>query len=209
MMAMWLNSLYRYWQLKQLKQPEYAFLFEPPTRAGVVSLDCETTGLDPKKDEIISIGAVRIVDNQILTSERLELKLKPEKRISADAIKVHQLRNCDVEDGLEPIDAMNQLLDFVGSSPILGYYLEFDMALINRLVQPWLGIRLPNQQLELSALYYDQKIGLIPQKRLDLRLNSICTELKVPNLGTHDAYTDALTVAIAYVKLKQSDNTLP
>lgn len=40
MMAMWLNSLYRYWQLKQLKQPEYAFLFEPPTRAGVVSLDC-------------------------------------------------------------------------------------------------------------------------------------------------------------------------
>lgn len=202
-MTMGLSSLYRYWQRKQLKFPEYAFLFEQPARPGVVSLDCETTGLDPKKDEIISIGAVRIIDNQILTSERLELKLKPEKRIGAEAIKVHQLRNCDVQDGLEPIEAMKQLLSFIGSSPILGYYLEFDVALINRIVQPWLGIRLPNQQLELSALYYDQKIGLIPQKRLDLRLSSICTELNVPNLGAHDAYTDALTVAIAYVKLNQ------
>lgn len=202
-MMMGFHLLYRYWQRKQLKLPEYAFLFQPPTRPGVVSLDCETTGLDPKKDEIISIGAVRIVDNQILTSERLELKLKPSKRIGADAIKVHQLRNCDVEDGLEPIEAMKQLLDFIGSSPILGYYLEFDMALINRVVQPWLGIKLPNPQYELSALYYDAKIGLIPQKRLDLRLSSICTELKVPHLGAHDAYTDALTVAIAYVKLCQ------
>lgn len=206
---MWFNALYRSWQKKQLTEADYHFLFEPPKHAGVVSLDCETTGLDANKDEIISIGAVRIVDNQILTSERLELKLKPRKRIEAEAIKVHQLRNCDVEDGLEPVEAMRQLLAFIGSSPILGYYLEFDMALINRVVQPWLGIKLPNQQLELSAIYYDQKIGLIPQKRLDLRLSSICTALNVPNLGAHDAYSDALTVAIAYVKLKQSDNNLP
>ncbi len=206
---MWFNALYRSWQKKQLTEADYHFLFEPPQRAGVVSLDCETTGLDANKDEIISIGAVRIIDNQILTSERLQLKLKPSQRIQAEAIKVHQLRNCDVEDGLEPIEAMKQLLAFIGSSPILGYYLEFDMALINRVVQPWLGIKLPNQQLELSAIYYDQKIGLIPQKRLDLRLSSICTALNVPNLGAHDAYTDALTVAIAYVKLKQSDNNLP
>lgn len=206
---MWLNRLYRAWQSRKLKQPYCQFLFEPPQNAGVVSLDCETTGLDANKDEIISIGAVRIIDNQILTSERLQLKLKPSQRIQAEAIKVHQLRNCDVEDGLEPIEAMKQLLSFIGSSPILGYYLEFDMALINRVVQPWLGIKLPNQQLELSAIYYDQKIGLIPQKRLDLRLSSICSAINVPNLGAHDAYTDALTVAIAYVKLKQADKRLP
>lgn len=198
---MWFNALYRRWQRKKLRDEDYHFLFETPQREGVVSLDCETTGLDANKDEIISIGAVRIIDHQILTSERLQLKLKPSQRIEAEAIKVHQLRNCDVQDGLEPIEAMKQLLAFIGSSPILGYYLEFDMALINRIVQPWLGIKLPNQQIELSALYYDQKIGLIPQKRLDLRLSSICKELNVPNLGAHDAYTDALTVAIAYVKL--------
>lgn len=206
---MWLHSIYRLGQHKKLKDSNYHFLFEPPQRAGVVSLDCETTGLDVNKDEIISIGAVRIINNQILTSERLQLKLKPTQRIEAEAIKVHQLRNCDVKDGLEPIEAMKQLLIFIGSSPILGYYLEFDMALINRMVQPWLGIKLPNQQLELSTLYYDQKIGLIPQQRLDLRLSSICTALNVPDLGAHDAYTDALTVAIAYVKLKQTNQKLP
>lgn len=200
---MWFRSLLRTWQQKKLTDSQYSYLFEPPKQAGVVSLDCETTGLNPKTDQIITIGAVRIVGNQILTSERLELKLKPTKTINAEAIKIHQLRNCDVENGLEPVEAIKKLIEFIGSSPILGYYLEFDMALINRIVEPWLGIKLPNQQIELSALYYDQKIGIVPQKRLDLRLTSICSTLNVPNLGAHDAYTDALTVAIAFLKLKK------
>lgn len=200
---MW-HSIYRYWQAKQLKDPQYRFLFEPPTRPGVVSIDCETTGLDPKTDDIITLAAIRIVDNNILTSERLYLTLKPSQPIQASAITIHRLRNCDVAQGLPPQQAIATFLAFIGSSPLLGYYLEFDVALINRIIKPWLGIHLPNQQIELSARYHDQKIGLIPQKPLDLRFSTICQALDVPDLGSHDAFNDALMVAMAYLKLQQS-----
>ena len=57
--------------------PAYAFLCDPPPTDEWVALDCETTGLNVRSDEIIAIGAVRIAGNRILTSQRLELLVRP------------------------------------------------------------------------------------------------------------------------------------
>jgi DNA polymerase-3 subunit epsilon len=197
------TKLYRAWQQRQLKDKHYQFLFEAPRLAGVVSIDCETTGLNPKKDEIITLAAIRIIENNILTSESMHLTLRPNQPIAGAAITIHRLRNCDVAHGLDPQDAIKQFLEFIGSSPLLGYYLEFDIALINRIVKPWLGITLPNQQIELSALYHDKVIGLIPQHHIDLRFETIRKKLDIPDLGAHDAFADALMVGMAYIKLTQ------
>jgi DNA polymerase-3 subunit epsilon len=78
------------------------------------------------------------------------------------------------------------------------------VALINRLVKPLIGINLPNQQIELSAIYHDAVIGLIPQHHIDLRFETIRKKLDIPDLGAHDAFADALMVAIAYIKLNKS-----
>jgi len=196
-------SFYKAWQKRQLKDPAYQFLFEPPTRAGVVSIDCETTGLNPKKDDIITLAAIRVIGNDIFTSEGMHLTLRPNQPINGAAITIHRLRNCDVAHGLEPQEAIRQFLDFIGSSPLLGYYLEFDVALINRIVNPMIGINLPNQQIELSARYHDAVIGLIPQHHIDLRFETIRKKLDIPDLGAHDAFADALMVAMAYIKLNQ------
>ncbi len=198
------NRIYQAWQKRHLKVPEYQFLFEPATRAGVVSIDCETTGLNPKKDDIITLAAIRIIDNDILTSESIHLTLRPNQPINSAAITIHRLRNCDVVNGLEPQEAIKKFLDFIGSSPLLGYYLEFDVALINRIIKPWLGIKLPNEQIELSALYHDKVIGLIPQHHIDLRFETIRKKLNIPDLGAHDAFADALMVSMAYIKLKNN-----
>lgn len=200
-MFLW-QTLYRHWQKKRLTDANYDFLFDAPSK-GVVSIDCETTGLNPKKDDIITLSAVRIINNDILTSEALNLTLRPSRDIDSSAITVHRLRNCDVQDGLEPKEAIAQFLQFIGSSPLLGYYLEFDVALINRIIKPWLGITLPNQQIELSACYYDYRIGPIPQHNIDLRFDAIRKHLDIPDLGAHDAFSDALMVAMSYLALEQ------
>jgi DNA polymerase-3 subunit epsilon len=134
----------------------------------------------------------------------MHLTLRPNQPINGSAITIHRLRNCDVAHGLEPTEAIKQFLAFIGSSPLLGYYLEFDVALINRLVKPLIGINLPNQQIELSAIYHDAVIGLIPQHHIDLRFETIRKKLDIPDLGAHDAFADALMVAIAYIKLNKS-----
>ena len=128
----WWAALKREWMLYHLGLPEFRFMFEPAPPNEWVSLDCETTGLNVGKDEIISIGAVRIVGNRIMTSERLELLVRPERGVSAESVKIHRLRERDVADGLPIEEAMKQLLRFIGSRPLVGYFLELDVAMVNK-----------------------------------------------------------------------------
>ena len=88
----WLDAIKREWKLYHLGLPEFRYMFEPPPDNEWVSLDCETTGLNVRTDEIVSIGAVRIVGNRIMTSERLELLVRPERGVSADSVRIHRLR---------------------------------------------------------------------------------------------------------------------
>ena len=57
----------------RLKDKAFDFIFEEDTSGEYIVFDTETTGLNPKKDEILSIGAVKIRDNKILTSQTFEI----------------------------------------------------------------------------------------------------------------------------------------
>lgn len=190
---------------RRLRNPDYAFLFDPPPPDEAVCFDCETTGLDRKADSIVQIAAVRIKGRRVLTSQSLNLMVRPPAGMTAGVIKIHHLRQQDVADGLDPLEAMDRFLRFVGSRPLVGYYLEFDVAMVNRLIRPWLGIGLPQRQIEVSGLYYDYRTtsrnGMYTGN-VDLRLSAIMEDLKLPRLKAHDAYNDAVMTALAYVKLK-------
>ncbi|WP_027389397.1 3'-5' exonuclease [Chrysiogenes arsenatis] len=188
---------------KRLKDEQYAFLFEPYTGNEVVSFDCETTGLNPNVDEIISIGAVKIRDNTVLMSEKLELFLHPRQEISAESIRIHHILTCDLDGGVHQEEGVKQFLHFIGNRPLIGYYLEFDVAMINKVMKPLLGINLPNKQIEVSGLYYDKKIAMIPQGNVDLRFDSIMTDLGLPALAKHNAVGDAVMTALMYIKLQK------
>ncbi len=206
--ARW-QQLRRQWLLYHLGAPEFAFMFEPPPPDEWVALDCETTGLDPRRDEIVSIGAVRIVGERILTSQRLELLLRPHKGVSADSVRIHRLRERDLAGGLSSDAAMRQLMHFIGSRPLVGYYLEFDVAMLNRLLWPMLGMGLPQPRIEVSQLYHDYKFRQLPPWQqqgnvtIDLRLDTLMRELGLPRRDAHDALNDAVMAALAFVKLRR------
>lgn len=185
-----------------LKDEQYRFLFEEAPLDEVVVFDTETTGLSPKKDEILSIGAVKIKGNKILMSEKFELFIKPSREINEKSIKIHQIRNVDLEHGIAPHEAIVQFLHFIGSRPLVGYYLEFDIKMMNTYVKPWLGINLPNPQIEVSGLYHDKKIKFIPDGVIDLRFDVMMNDLGLPIFGKHDALNDAVMTAMMYIKLQ-------
>ncbi len=196
-----LDRLRRNWDRKRLKDSAFDFLFEPDDSGEVVSLDCETTGLDVRKAEILSIGAIKIRGNRILTSQRLELLARPTAEVSASSVTIHLLRPMDVRAGISIDDAIRQLLRFIGSRPLVGYYIEFDVAMVNKYLRPMLGISLPNRQIEVSSLYYDMKFRSNIGRHVDLRLDSIMDDLELPHRTQHDAFNDALMAAMMYVKL--------
>lgn len=203
----WLDSVHRVWMLYHLADPDFAFLYEPPPDGEWVALDCETTGLDVQRDQIISIGAVRIVGNRLLTSQRLELLVRPERALNADSVRVHRLRESDVAQGIDPERAMRRLLDFVGSRPLVGYFLEFDVAMLNREIWPLLGVRLPQPKIEVSAMYYDLKNRRLPAHErggtIDLRFATMMNELDLPLRDAHDALNDAVMAGLAFIKLRR------
>ena len=198
---MW-DWLRRSWYRKRLLRPEYHKLFETPPPNEWVSVDCETTGLDRSHDEIISIGAVLIRESRIMTSERLELFIRPSGQVKAESILIHHLRSMDVANGLTPMQAIQRFLDFVGNRPLVGYYLEFDVAMLNRLVKPFLGIPLPQRKIEVSGLYYDYKSSQHADSNVDLSFHHIMQDLRLPERTEHDALNDALMAAMMFIKLR-------
>jgi len=198
------ESFWRGWNRKGLLDTQYEWLFDVYDGDEVVVFDTETTGLNTKKDAVLSIGAVKIKGDRILTSQSFEVFLKPTKEISVESIKIHHIRPCDLEHASEPLEGVKKFLDFIGNRPLVGYYLEFDMAMMNRLIKPWLGVTLPNKQIEISGLYFDKKIALIPQGNIDLRFDTILKDLRIPRMGQHNALNDAIMTAMVYIKLKHT-----
>ena len=203
----WLAAPWRRWLLYHLADAHFSFMYDAPPADEWVVLDCETTGLDVNRDEIISIGAVRIVGNRLLTSQRLELLVRPERSMAQASMRVHRLRERDVAAGMPPEQAMRQLLEFIGSRPLVGYYLEFDVGLINRAIWPMLGVGLPQPKIDISALYYDMKNRQLPaqlrNERIDLRFETIMRELELPCRDAHDALNDAVMAGLAFLKLRR------
>jgi len=197
-----LKGLRQKWNRKNLTDERFAFLFDEAHEDEIVVFDCETTGLKPKIDNIISIGAVKIKGNKILTNEAIHIFVKQEKQISHESITIHQIRHCDLDEAIDSKEAIEKFLYYIGSRKLVGYYLEFDVAMINKYTKPLFGITLPNKKEEVSAIYYDKKMATIPQGHIDLRFDTILKELDLPKLQAHDALNDAVMTAMMYVKLQ-------
>ncbi len=197
------NTLKQKWNRKHLSDERFAFLFDDTQNDEVVVFDCETTGLNPKIDDIISIGAVKVKGNKILTNEAIHIFVKQNKQINHESITIHQIRHCDLDEAIPIEKAIEQFLYYIGNRALVGYYLEFDIAMIDKYIKPMFGITLPNKKEEVSAIYYDKKIATIPQGNIDLRFDTILEDLELPKLQAHDALNDAVMTAMMYLKLKQ------
>ncbi|HEX6721590.1 MAG TPA: 3'-5' exonuclease [Burkholderiaceae bacterium] len=200
------DAVRRRWLLYHLADPDFAFMYDTPPPDEWVTIDCETTGLDTRRDQIVSVAAVRIAGNRLLTSQRLELLVRPERKLKDAAVRVHQLREQDLAHGLDPEQAMRRLLAFIGARPLVGYYLEFDVAMLNREIWPLLGVRLPQPMIEVSSMYYDWKNRQLPPHErggtIDLRFATMMNTLDLPTRDAHDALNDAVMAGLAFVKLR-------
>src|SRR5262245_26380780 len=198
-----LQSLKRAWWRRQLKNQDFAFLGDRYDGDELVSIDCETTGLDVKKDQILSVGAIKVKGDTILTSQRLEFLVQPKEPVSEQTILIHHIRPVDLQAAVPVDDAIRSVLEFVGPRPLIGYFLQFDIAMLNKYVRPLIGTTLPNPTIEVSSLYYDWRAAQAPLGgNIDLRFETIRQRLDLPRRGAHDAFNDALLSAMMYLRLK-------
>jgi len=197
------RAIKRLFHQASIGDQSYRFMFERERSDEVVAIDCETTGLTVRTDDIITIAAIRIRGNRIRTSERFEAAVRPDASREGEAIKLHRVRQVDVAQGPMIWKALPKFLHFVGGRPLVGYYVDFDIAMLNKYILPFIEIELPNPRIEVSKLYYERKYGdAPPNTSIDLSFAAILRDLNIPPLPQHDAFNDALMTAIMYVALR-------
>lgn len=199
----WLKQLSSTWQKRQLQRPELASMFSKPLAKQWVAIDCEMTGLNPKKYHLLSVAAIHINDNTIDTGNGMHLVCKPPVMPDRDTIVIHGLRTADVEHGMSYDDMLALLLPFIGNRPIVGFCTQLDTAFLNPLIKRYMGTALPNEVIDLRHLYSrrmsGQTQGLSSQAQ---HLTNILAHYNIPELGAHDAYNDAIMTAMAFLHVR-------
>ncbi|MFJ4113165.1 PolC-type DNA polymerase III [Pseudomonas sp. NPDC089758] len=117
-----------------------------------VVLDLETSGLNPNRDQVLSIGAVAIEDGAIDFSQQFERTLhRPAQKTNASVL-IHGLGPSALAAGSDPAEALLELLEFMGDSPVLAFHAPFDQRMLARALKETLGYRLQQPFLDVAEL---------------------------------------------------------
>ena len=190
----------RLWRMRRLREP-YRSLLSAEDGA-LVSIDCETTSLAVKDAELLAIAAVRIEGHRLCTKDAFYTLIRPRQEPDRQNIQVHGLLPREFNEGLPCDEALQKLIHFIGGSKLLGYYLQYDLAVLNKYLRPILGTALPNYEIEVSCRYYDWRFSGHPGAYIDLRWETMVKNLRIPALPRHDALNDAITAAMMYLALR-------
>ena len=140
----------------------------PLAQQRLVVLDLETSGLDMKRDQVLSIGAVAITNGAIDFSQQFERTLyRPEHKVSASVL-IHGIAPSEIANGVEPAEALLDFMEFLGDSPVLAFHAPFDQRMLGRALKQSLGYRLRHMffdAADLAPLLCPQ--ANIPHGRLD------------------------------------------
>jgi DNA polymerase-3 subunit epsilon len=158
--------------------------------------DTETTGLNPDGgDEIISLAAVRIVNNRIVYQDIFEELVDPKRDIPMESYRIHGI-NYEMVSGKKDIRTiLPAFKDYAAETVLLGHNIAFDMKMF-KVKEKQTGIRLMNPVLDtllLSAVLHPI------HARHDME--SIAERLGVNIIGRHTALGDAIATAEIFLKL--------
>lgn len=189
-----LRGLRRWWRSLASVSP-----YEEPE---LVSLDLETSSLDPRSAEILSIAAVPVRGRQVMLSERFERIVCGSAAVDREAVKYHRLLPTDVEHGVPPRQAVTEFITWLGERPLLGYCIGFDCMMLERAAQWAGGGLLDGRRFDIREIYRRRMLQRNPDDHPSQALDEILTALEVPPVGRHTAVGDATAVALAFLALK-------
>ena len=157
-----------------------------------VCLDLETTGLDPKKNKIIEIGAIKVSDGKIVG--QMETFVNPGVKLEERIVELTGIRDEQLVNAPEIREVLPELLHFIGEDILLGHSILFDYSFVKKAAV--------NQKLSFEKKGIDTlKIARKFLPDLESRsLGFLCNHFGIEH-SAHRALTDAKATALLYDKL--------
>ena len=170
-----------------------------------VVCDTELTGLNKKKDELISIGAVVIRDLQIDLSSMFHYFIRPQNMDPTQATLVHRITPEQLESA-EPIeDVLPRFVEYIYGSLLVGHHLPLDMYFLNKATIQVMNGTLSNPGVDTMRMaqgYKRVQLGHYHEhnpREISYSLDDLGKEYDLPRFKPHDALEDALQTAYLFL----------
>ncbi|NSW51666.1 MAG: DEAD/DEAH box helicase family protein [Anaerolineae bacterium] len=163
----------------------------------IVAIDLETTGLDPARDAIIEIGAVRFNGNRI--EDEWSTLINPNRPIPPEITQLTGITNSMVKNAPVLDGVIQELEDFIGDSPLVGHNVSFDLAFLQN--QGIAGHNIAIDTYELASF-------LLPTASR-YNLGALCLQMGVILQDAHRALDDARATGHLYQRLFELAGELP
>lgn len=166
-------------------------------QAGYTVVDIETTGLDYEKDEIVELGAIRVVNHEVTESFSALIRLKGElpKKISELTGITEEMISTE---GIDLKSAVMQLWDFIGQSPIIGHNFRFDRTFLAKASE--------ETKIQMPQLVFWDTLTLARRNACDVsdfRLDTLAAYFGIKVQERHRVLSDCMTTFQVYEKLNE------
>ncbi|WP_347053455.1 3'-5' exonuclease [Flavobacterium olei] len=162
-----------------------------------VVLSTETSGLNPDKDVILSLGAFSVIDNSIVIKESFETVLLQYKYLQDNGLSNEFIIESKMIKMPEP-DALKDFVDFIGNAILVGHHINFDIEMLNAALERLDCGRLKNEALDVDVMY--RKLTDINDKQFSL--DDLCAIYKIPKSDRNSSSEDAYRIGLLFLKLK-------
>lgn len=160
-----------------------------------IAVDIETTGLNPKMDKVIEIGAVKVVEGRVI--ETFDTFVNPECRLSTFITELTGITDQMLKGAPDEGEAFRKFLEFAKDEVLLGHHLIFDYSFLK-----CIAVR---QKVEFERKGIDTlKIAKACLPQIEKHsLEYLCLYYQIVNAHAHRAWADAMATIELYRRLAE------
>jgi DNA polymerase-3 subunit epsilon len=167
-----------------------------------VALDSETTGLDPRRDRLITIGAVAVQGGEIRLDDSFEVMLQ--LAYNNSSVTVHGITRDEAAAGMPEREGVEMFLEYLGDGVIVGHHIGHDIEALNCALARWGGGRLTNRSLDtmdLTLHLADDGAFVGREMAQGFSLDGLCEMFGIRPHDRHTAGGDAFITAQVFLRL--------
>jgi DNA polymerase-3 subunit epsilon len=171
-------------------------LVTPLGEVPMMSLDLETSGLNPQKDEIVSVGWVLVDGGNISLASAQCILVKPRRHLPGSSVVIHGIGDDRAATGLPIREALTKILEQLSGRILLGHHIAMDAAFLNAACRGvgWGSVSIPCVDT-LSLLERDARRRQMPIVAGAFSLAGARANCGLPRYPAHNALWDSIAAA--------------
>lgn len=159
-----------------------------------VVIDLEMTGLHPKQDAVLEVGAVRVKGKKI--ADTLNFLVNPKRIVTKEVEELTGITQQMADSGVAPSEALHELMSFMGNDILVGHNIIYDYSFLKQIAA---NERIAFEKEAVDTLTLARKFLAVPEKK---SLDSLCDYYGFHRENCHRAFDDAMATMQLYEMLE-------